>query len=151
MKTIAVPNSIFLPQVAGLIKDGRLVRLRIRGNSMNPLLVDRRDEVVLSPFAEEDLRVGALVLAQVEGGGYVLHRILKMEEKAGKKQVVMMGDGNYRSVELTEPEKVLGLAVKVIRKGRTIDCDGRFWEVYSKWWMWLLPIRRYVLAVWRRI
>ena len=39
----SIPNEILLPEVARLIKEGHTVTITVRGNSMNPFLVDRRD------------------------------------------------------------------------------------------------------------
>ena len=47
-----IPNEVLLPEVARLISEGHTVTLTVRGNSMNPFLVDRRDSIVLGSFAE---------------------------------------------------------------------------------------------------
>ena len=44
----SIPNEILLPEVARLIKEGHTVTITVRGNSMNPFLVDRRDRVTLA-------------------------------------------------------------------------------------------------------
>ena len=36
----SIPNEILLPEVARLIKEGHTVTITVRGNSMNPFLVD---------------------------------------------------------------------------------------------------------------
>ena len=41
-----IPNEVLLPEVARLISEGHTVTLTVRGNSMNPFLVDRRDRIV---------------------------------------------------------------------------------------------------------
>ena len=43
----SIPNEILLPEVARLIKEGHTVTITVRGNSMNPFLVDRRDRVTV--------------------------------------------------------------------------------------------------------
>lgn len=45
-----IPNEVLLPEVARLISEGHTVTLTVRGNSMNPFLVDRRDRIVLGPL-----------------------------------------------------------------------------------------------------
>lgn len=51
----SIPNEILLPEVARLIKEGHTVTITVRGNSMNPFLVDRRDRVTLGDFTTEQL------------------------------------------------------------------------------------------------
>ena len=54
----SIPNEILLPEVARLIKEGHTVTITVRGNSMNPFLVDRRDRVTLGDFTTEQLQPG---------------------------------------------------------------------------------------------
>lgn len=147
LKTLSVPNEILLPQVAGLIREGHRVTIKVRGNSMNPYLVDRRDEVVLSPFVKGDLRVGEVILARIDDGRFILHRIVKMKDE----EITMMGDGNWRGTEHTVFNNVLGVVTSMVRKGKTVDCTNLYWKTYSKIWMIMRPLRRWLLAVWRRI
>ena len=58
----SIPNEILLPEVARLIKEGHTVTITVRGNSMNPFLVDRRDRVTLGDFTTEQLQPGVTVL-----------------------------------------------------------------------------------------
>ena len=53
-----IPNEVLLPEVARLISEGHTVTLTVRGNSMNPFLVDRRDRIILGPFTDDDLQPG---------------------------------------------------------------------------------------------
>ena len=58
-----IPNEVLLPEVARLISEGHTVTLTVRGNSMNPFLVDRRDRIVLGPFTDNDLHLNTVVPA----------------------------------------------------------------------------------------
>ena len=57
----SIPNEILLPEVARLIKEGHTVTITVRGNSMNPFLVDRRDRVmgVMTEAMRKDKRYTA--------------------------------------------------------------------------------------------
>ena len=59
----SIPNEILLPEVARLIKEGHTVTITVRGNSMNPFLVDRRDRVTLGDFTTEQLQPGVMTEA----------------------------------------------------------------------------------------
>lgn len=146
-RRVSLPNEPLLTQVGELIAAGHNVTIRVRGNSMNPFFVDRRDEVVLSPFQKEDLKPGVIILARDEYSRFVLHRIIKTE----RDQLILMGDGNIKGIEHTYPKDVLGMVTGGVRNGKQIKCSGKKWERASNTWRRLLPVRRWILAVWRRL
>ena len=80
-------------------------------------------------------------LAKVEGGRYVLHRVIKIEDGL----ITLMGDGNIRGHEHTVPERVAGTVTRIIKaSGREIKPGrGRVWKT-------LRPFRRIILGVYRR-
>lgn len=143
----SLPNDLLIPEVAELIRQGRTVTLTARGNSMNPFIVDRRDRVVLSPCTDAQLQPGAVVLALTDDHRYVLHRIVRRQGD----ELTLLGDGNLRQTERTDTGRVVGLLTAVIRKGRTYPTDGAAWLRYSRWWRRLTPVRRWLLAIFRRI
>lgn len=142
-----IPNEVLLPEVARLISEGHTVTLTVRGNSMNPFLVDRRDSIVLGPFAEADLQPGIAVLARESTGRIVFHRIISRRGSV----LTLQGDGNLRATEQADTADVMGIMLSAIRKGKEYPCSGRTWQRYSYWWMKLTPVRRWLLAVFRRI
>lgn len=143
----SLPNDLLIPEVAELIRQGRTVTLTARGNSMNPFIVDRRDRVVLSPCTDAQLQPGAVVLALTDDRRYVLHRIVYRRGD----ELTLLGDGNLHQTERTDTSRVIGLLTAVIRKGRTYFTDGAVWLRYSRWWRILTPVRRWLLAIFRRI
>lgn len=143
----SLPNDLLIPEVAELIRQGRTVTLTARGNSMNPFIVDRRDRIVLSPCTDDRLQPGAVVLAETDDRRYVLHRIVRRRGD----ELTLLGDGNLRQTERTDTRRVIGLLTAVIRKGRTYSTDGAVWLRYSRWWRILTPVRRWLLAIFRRI
>lgn len=140
-----LPNEELLAWVAQDIKKGRSVTLTIRGNSMNPFLVDGRDQITLSPFTEDDLRPGAVILARESSGRLLLHRIICRQ----KETITMLGDGNLYHTEQTCVSNVVGLLTKAVRKGKEYDCHERTWKWYSALWLRLRPIRKELLSLHR--
>ncbi len=138
-------NELFFIEVARLLSQGHLVTLRGKGRSMFPFIADGRDSVVLQKTA--DLATGDIVLAQIEGKGYVLHRIYKTEGE----WLTLMGDGNLRATERCRRKDVLGKAVSILRGGRTVDCSSPSERLKAACWRWLLPLRRCLLFVCRRL
>lgn len=139
-------NSDLLPQIVSLLNEGHTVTLNLKGFSMRPFLENNRDKALLTK--PEHPSVGDPVLAETELGHYVLHRIIKIEGDA----VTLRGDGNLGE-EHCKLENICGAVIGFYRKGRKhLDrTDGRKWLTYSWIWTRLYPIRRYLLAAYRRI
>lgn len=140
---LELENEVFLPYVCELANEGHTVSIRARGYSMRPFIEHDRDVVVLGKA--ETFKVGDVALAEVSPGRFVLHRI---DAIRGDK-VRMRGDGNYPGVEYCQLKDLKAIMVQVLRKGKTWDVSGRVWMVYSRWWVKLLPIRRYLLALYK--
>ena len=141
-----IPKAILLPEIVKLMDEGHTVTIRLRGFSMRPFLEDNRDKALLTKAINP--KVGDPVLAETQPGVYVLHRIVSIDGA----HVVLRGDGNLLC-EHCQISDVKGAVVGFYRKGRTtLDrTDGRKWRVYSYLWTRLYPIRRWLLAFYRRI
>lgn len=139
-------NAKLLPEIIKLLEEGHSVTLQLRGFSMRPFLEDKRDKALLTKA--KNVKVGDPVLAEVSPKHYVLHRIIKIEGD----HVTLRGDGNL-GTEDCNLENVKASVIGFYRKGRTrLDkTDSRKWKVYSFIWTRLFPIRRYLLAAYRRI
>lgn len=62
-----------------------------------------------------------------------------------------MGDGNLRGQETCRPEDICGEVEFVLRPGhQPVSPDSPRWQRASAWWQKLRPIRRLILAVYRR-
>ena len=144
MSTIVkqMPNAEFLPFVISELEqtEGKTVTLPLRGRSMRPFLEDQRDKALL--IAAKESKIGDAVLAEISKGHYVLHRIIAID---GQK-VTLRGDGNL-SNEYYMLNDIKAKAIGFYRKGRNMldATDGRKWRIYSWWWTYLYPIRRYLL------
>lgn len=139
MDKITIPNEILIPEVGRLLAEGREVEMRPKGNSMLPFIRQEKDNVVLRK--KDKVEKGDIVLVDL-GGRYVLHRIIAEDGE----RLTLMGDGNVRGTESCTKDKVLGTVVKIVRPGgkSVTPSKGKLWKA-------LLPIRRYLLAFYRRI
>ncbi len=149
MKTIEIANEILIPKVKELLDRGATATLRVKGYSMRIFLDNGRDLVTLKSPDRQLLSVGDVVLAEVAPRIYVLHRIIKRNGQ----QLTLMGDGNVRGTESCTINDVIGIATHFHRKGRTTPdaTNGWKWRIYSRIWLALTPIRRYLLAIYRLI
>lgn len=141
-----MPNGILLSEVARMLEEGLMVTLPVTGTSMLPFIVGGQDSVVLQKAAAS-WRTGEIVLARTETGVYVIHRIVACSGQ----WVTLMGDGNLSGTELCRPENVLGVVIRIVKGGRCVDCRLPAERRKARLWYWLLPVRRYLLAVYRRI
>jgi hypothetical protein len=121
------------------------VTLPVNGHSMLPFVVGWRDCVILQKAAHP--RVGDVVVALVEGRRYVLHRIIRIDGE----RVTLMGDGNLNVTETCMLSDVKALATHVVDvKGRTHDLYNRWRRRAVRVWWYVRPVRRYLLAIYRR-
>ena len=146
IQEIQLANAILLPEIVKMLNEGHTVTLRLKGFSMRPFLEDGRDKALLTKPTNP--KVGDPVLAEIAPKHFVLHRIIEIKGD----DVTLRGDGNL-GTENCKLKDVQGAVIGFYRKGReTLDrTDGRKWRVYSWLWTRLYPIRRYLLAFYRRI
>lgn len=143
-----ISNKLFFEQVEALIAEGQEAELRLRGNSMRPLLRDGRDTVIIAPTTDHELQPREVVLFRYQGR-HILHRIRR---RSGN-NLLLAGDGNYRLTEQCTTADVVGRMVRIRRRsGRVIACNTWHWRLPSACWL-LLPalLRRILLAILRRI
>ena len=138
MNSIPIPNNILIPQVEELIKRDKEVIIRAKGNSMLPYIKDGKDSVVLAQ--PKDLAVGDIVLARVQER-FVMHRIISINGNS----CTMMGDGNIRGTEVFCNEAAIGNVIWIVKPDARRVAPGK-----ARLWRGLLPIRRYLLALYRR-
>lgn len=141
-------NAEFLPHVIALANEGHDVTIPLRGFSMRPFLEDGRDLAILCKI-DRPLKIGDIVLAELSPGRYALHRIYRLN----KTHVQMLGDGNLSPDPVIKHEDVKVLVKAFLRKGsKNPDyVDGKKFQRYSKIWMKVTPVRRWLLAIWRRL
>ena len=144
VKTLA--KNIVIKEAIAMLQEGRRVVLAVKGTSMYPFIIGGKESVELvSPQAP--LKVGDVVLAWVDGTHYVIHRIIGIEGN----QVSLMGDGNIRGIEHCSTDEVAAIAEYVISpkgKRRYLYTKGRM--RFARLWRRLLPVRRWILAIYRR-
>lgn len=143
--THTISDNEIIQNAIALVNEGMRVTFPVKGYSMLPFIIDSKESVDL--VKPEHLKVGHVVLAWVEGCRYVVHRIIRIEGE----QVTLMGDGNIAGVEHCTLSDVAALAINVVTP------KGKHHALYAPWrikasrlWWRLLPIRRWILAIYRR-
>lgn len=136
----------FIEEALRLVQKGVTVTFPVTGQSMLPFIIGGKESVIL--HAPGLTAVGDVVLAWVDGNRYVVHRIIKLDYD----RVTLMGDGN---VAVTEHCRLNDIKARVTH---VVSADNKKRDLYSRWrvlaaklWYWLRPIRRYLLAIYRRL
>ncbi|MCQ2194272.1 MAG: peptidase S41 [Paludibacteraceae bacterium] len=139
-----VNNELLLDCADEMLKEGHSVTIRVAGYSMRPILEHRRDDVTLVKPDPDALSLYDVVLFKFNGR-YVMHRIVAID---GDK-LTLRGDGNIQGKEWCTRADVVGIADYFDRKGRRIDCKTKWFRLYGRIWNALLPIRRWLLLIYR--
>ena len=125
-------------ELFGIVRDtlleGSTVRVAVNGQSMLPFFRSG-STITLRPVREEDIRKYSVVMADA-GDSFVVHRIIEV----GEEKVTLLGDGNYIGTESVLRDKIYGV----------VDCSALH-LFFAKIWLWLRPVRRFPLAIFRRI
>lgn len=135
-----LPNEIFIPEIARLVAEGKQVIFTPTGVSMRPFIEGGRDNVTLT--RPEDLRVGDIVLAEVQPQHYVLHRLYAMHGDS----LTLMGDGNLQGTEHCTSGQVLAKVVSIhtpAGKSRPVT--------RARIWRHMLRTRRLWLKIYRHL
>ena len=135
-----------IEEAVRLVQKGVTVTFPVTGQSMLPFIIGGKESVIL--HAPGLTAVGDVVLAWVDGNRYVVHRIINIDGD----RVTLMGDGNVRGTEHCRLKEVKARVTHVV------SADNKKRDLYSRWrvlgakvWYWLRPIRRYLLAIYRRL
>jgi signal peptidase I len=148
MGIIIKEQETMMTQIRQLISEGKTVTITAKGYSMNPFIVHLKDQITIGPFNDAQIKAGAVVLAKDSRGVYIIHRIIKREGDV----ITLRGDGNYlKTIEKARVADVIGLMCSVTKKRRTYSVKSLRWRLYSWFWRLVTPVRRYPLALWRRI
>lgn len=117
-----------------LERDGRLV-YRIKGVSMNPMLRQNRDLVIIEP-APSALRKYDVALYR-RGDSYVLHRVIGVIEGG----YLIRGDNTYVTERVPDSE-VIGVLTGFQRGGVSHDVAEPGYRLYSRLWTAIYPLRK---------
>ena len=132
--TRTIANRELFAIVRDTLLEGNTVRVTVNGQSMLPFFRSG-STITLRPVREEDIRKYSVVMADA-GDSFVVHRIIEV----GEKDVTLLGDGNYIGTERVSRDKIYGV----------VDCS-KVHIFFAKIWLWLRPVRRFPLAIFRRI
>jgi hypothetical protein len=128
----------FMPLIRAALARNQHVRLTATGSSMFPF-IRGGDVVELEPMHSLPV-VGDLVLAQrpagLEGEGYVLHRVVRVDGEA----FLLRGDAQPDCEGPFTPGDILGQATRIYRHGRIHRLDRGIWRHLGLAWNRCAPL-----------
>lgn len=125
-----ISNEEFFKHITSLLDSGETVRLRVKGYSMTPVIINERDDVLLMPAKGVELHKNDIVLfKEPKTGVYILHRIVEKRNET----YIIRGDGNLFGKESCHIGDIAGVVVKIYRNGFVKSVVGRdsfLWRVW---------------------
>lgn len=133
--------------ISEILAQERNTRVTVTGDSMYPFLRDGMDSV---EFAEGDFNQlirGDVVLIQRTDGCYIMHRIIRKDSAC----FFIVGDAQQWIEGPLYPDQFIAVVTAIWRKNKRIDCSSRWWRGLSELWLKLLPVRRFILGISRKL
>ncbi|MDO5410058.1 MAG: S24/S26 family peptidase [Lachnospiraceae bacterium] len=142
-----ISSQILFAAIREELACNRQASFTVTGMSMWPFICHGRDKVVVGAVKPEELRKGDIILFQPVKDKFILHRITKRSLEYFE----TTGDGNLFRDGRFAYDCVIAKVDKVIRNGKSIDCNNRGWKMLSQMWIFLFPIRKQIFHTWFRI
>lgn len=142
-KEVFVRNDLFFAGVQEILRQGKSVRIRVRGSSMLPFL-RHNDDVLLAPPDGKHIRKGTVVVAQTDESGIVLHRIRQIT-KSGR--ITLLGDGNTNQFEHTDYSRIIAVVTRYYRGRHSFSPESPLMRLIGLLWCYMHPWRSYLLRV----
>ncbi len=127
-----------------LLAQGNSIQIRPQGYSMYPVLLPGRDEVVVEPVTQRELKRGDVVLyrrvAEDTGHILVLHRIWKVKDDG----IYLVGDNQKEIEGPLMRSQMKGIMAGMYRKGKYISAQDPWYRILTYGWLLLRPVRPYI-------
>lgn len=147
MESRIISNDLYFEEVQRLLKEGKEVCIRVKGNSMLPF-IKNGDRILLVSYAGAPLLLGTNILAKHEGK-FVFHRYVG--QKNGS--IALAGDGNLVLHEYIGTSDIIALATLHYATAsdvpRNINSKGQ--RLRGMIWYQLRIVRRIFVGLKRRI
>ena len=132
-------NSTYEEQIQ---QHGSLVYTNV-GDSMMPLLREKRDLLIVEKRGAERLKKYDVPLYKRPNGQYILHRIIKVR----KDDYVIVGDNRWQREFGVKDEWIFGVLTAVVRDGKRMDVTDWKYKLYVHLWCDFFWVRAAILWV----
>lgn len=145
LQTRIIPMEELSELIALQLESGGVARLTVTGCSMLPLLRHGKDAVELTAITGNEKK-GDILLYRRKNGQFVLHRAIA-ETQTG---FLCCGD-NQAQKETVDRDQLLAVVCGYLRGGKHYTLRHFPYRVYTAAWVGLFPLRRYYIAIRRRL
>lgn len=134
-------NAEFLELSKDILGRGFSVRFKARGGSMRPFIRDG-DFLVIEPVNASKLRKGDIVLYRKKSGQAVVHRLIKISFREGKKYFAAEGDFESTGGDFISRQNILGRVVIIENERISFKIDKGWGRSINNIFTLLLPLIR---------
>ncbi len=142
-------DRLMLSENRGLLKkllsEGAELLFAPKGYSMMPTINNSGDSVIL--IKPDNIKKYDIALYERDGGQLVMHRAVGVDGNSFN----MCGDNQWVVEKGIEKGQIIAIVSKINRKGRVIECDGFIYGLYSRLWVFAMPLRHILIGGFRRI
>lgn len=110
------------PVLEEVLSSGGKVKIIASGNSMEPVITDGQDVVVLKK-GEGSLKKNDIVLFKRDNGRLVLHRVIAIDSC----KVTLRGDNQW-ATETVDRTRIIGVLDSVERNGKVYSADSSYFK-----------------------
>ena len=121
-----------------ILASGGEFRMYPKGTSMLPLIVQKRDSVVLKRNFDVPAKKHDIAFYRRTNGQFVLHRVMRICKDG---TYTMCGDNQFALEKGIAPEQIIGYVSGLYRKEKEIKMNGFRYSVYVFLWT-KMPIRK---------
>lgn len=127
-----------LPLIEEILEENGEVTFTPAGNSMLPLLRNRKDTIVIKK-TDGKLKKYDVPLYRRADGSFVLHRVVDINSDG----YIMCGDNQTEKEYFVKDEQIIAVMSSFYRRGKHILCSSAGYRIYSRVWVFIMPIRRF--------
>lgn len=140
---LTVPIEELVQSIKTILKQGGNYRLYVTGYSMSPTLRPYTDSVELKSANIAHIKKGDILFVKRDGGGYMLHRVCKVERGGG---FCLNGDGQQWKEKVSK-ENVIAVVTGIYREERYISVKKASYRIYVAMWQRTRPFRNILIAI----
>lgn len=135
-------EEFYLADAIGVIEEvlasGGEFSIYPKGTSMLPLIVQKRDAVVLRRNGQIPAKRHDIAFYRRDDGHFILHRVMDVSEDG---TYTMCGDNQTELERGIRAEQIIGYVSGITRKGKKVKVNGFWYSLYVFLWT-KMPIRR---------
>ena len=129
-----------MPLMIEQLSEGRCVKFSPSGVSMEPMLRQGRDSVILSCVPKQ-LKKYDLPLYRRDNGQYIMHRIVKLGDT-----YTCEGDNQFVAEYGLRHDQMIAVVTAFERNGSVYSTDKLSYKLYRRLWHYTRPLRHF----WKR-